>query len=456
MFSIPGIVALLAFIFVRPQEIFPALEKVPFLYLFCALVVFGLAVDLKLRLIKPVATPQLLWALFVLVLIIVSIAIKSQPQMVQQRVILIGVSFLLFFAISQGVQSFKTLQVVTGAIAVLSLCLTLIAIHQGVAPFGCVLIDDEDPEIGEPDGRDCVERMECYGADAEPGGEYICERIGAFGTTTITDRVRWRGILRDPNELAMAIACGLALIFGFASRRRSTLRTVVTVVATVLVLVALVMTKSRGGQLVFLGALGVYFVKRLGVRGILLGGVLALPLMLLGGRGGESADESAMQRLEAWQEGLAMLRSNPLFGVGHDLFAEVHVRTAHNSYVLIFGELGLLGFFLWTTLLYISVKILYSGVKRFADEPGAEVARVWGMALLAAMTGMMIGITFLSFSYHNVLWIYFGLCGGYYSAAKSHAPDWRVRFGLKDAALVLVMDVGFLILLMVYLRMKHI
>ncbi len=456
MFCIPGIVALLTFIIVRPQEIFPVLEKVPFLYLFCALVLFGLAVDLKLRVIKPVPTPQLLWALVFLVLCIVSIAVKSEPALLKERMIVVGVSFLLFFSIAHGVQSFKTLQVITGTIALLCLCLTVVAVHQGVSPHQCVLIDDADPEAGTPDGRSCEQRQQCYGADAEPGGEYRCERTGMLGTTTIEDRVRWRGILRDPNELAMALACGLALVFGFASRRRSVSRTVMTVAFTVLVLIALVMTKSRGGQLVFLGVLGVYFVKRFGAKGLFLGAVMAMPLMLLGGRGGQSADQSAMERLEAWREGLVMLRQHPFFGVGQNMFGEVHVRTAHNSYVLVFGELGLPGFLLWSALLYMSVKILYSGIQRYAGRPGAEVARVWGLALLAAMCGMMIGILFLSFSYHNVLWIYFGLCGAYYSAVKSHDPDWRVGFGLKDAALIVAMDIGFILLLMVYLRYKHV
>ena len=456
MFCLPGIVGLITFIFVRPQEIFPVLEKVPFLYLFCALVLFGLAVDLKLRLIKPVPTPALIWGLLFLVLVVISTVVKSPPETVKPKIIFIFVSFLLFFSISQGVQSFKTLQVIAGSVAILSLFLTLVAIHQGSAPTGCLVIDPADPEVGTPDGRDCQDRIECYGVDAEPGAEYMCEHIGLFETSSIMRRVRWRGVLRDPNELAMTIACGFALLIGFATARRSRLRSGLAMVATVLVLIALIGTQSRGGQLVFLGVLGVYFVKRFGWKGIALGAVLAMPVMMMGGRSSASADMSAMQRLEAWRHGLEMLMSNPLFGVGHDLFAVVHERTAHNSYVLIFGELGMPGFFLWTTMLYMSVKTLIAGNKRFANVPAARIAQVWAMALLAAMVGMMVGITFLSFSYHNVLWIYLGMCGAYYSAAKSHDPEWQVRFGLKDAALIVTLNIGYLILLAIYLRLKHV
>ena len=53
MFAIPGILGLLLFIYVRPQEIVPALARVPFLYLFLALSLFGLMIDLRLRVTKP-------------------------------------------------------------------------------------------------------------------------------------------------------------------------------------------------------------------------------------------------------------------------------------------------------------------------------------------------------------------------------------------------------------------
>ena len=72
------------------------------------------------------------------------------------------------------------------------------------------------------------------------------------------------------------------------------------------------------------------------------------------------------------------------------------------------------------------------------------------------MTGMAVGITFLSFTYHNVMWIFFGLCGAYYSAARSHAPEWRVRFGIEDAALIAGLDLGYIALVWVYLAHKHV
>jgi len=454
MFSIPAIVALLTFIFVRPQEIFPVLAKIPFLYLLCGLCIFGLVIDLRLRLVKPIGTPLLLWAVLFVIWVVLSIALTSPTDLLQARLIAIGVSFLLFLSISQGIQTFRGLQVVTWVLAALALFLTLVAVHQGHAPLGCALIDEAEVENSTPDGRPCKTVVDCYGADAEPGGEYRCEHIGLFGTTSIELRVRYRGVLKDPNELAMAISCGLALIIAFVSRRRTFGWLVFAGLCTVAVMAALIETESRGGQLVFLGVLGTYFVKRLGWRGIAIGLLMAVPVLMLGGRGGQAASESSELRFAAWRDGIDMLTSHPLLGVGKDMFTEIHGITAHNSYVLAASELGFPGFVLWSILLYMSLKILWRGTRDFVDVPGAEVARAWALGLLAAMVGMAVGILFLSFTYHYVLWIYFGVCGAYYSAVKSHVPGWRVRFGLGDFGLVLAADVGFFLALHVALRLK--
>jgi hypothetical protein len=74
------------------------------------------------------------------------------------------------------------------------------------------------------------------------------------------------------------------------------------------------------------------------------------------------------------------------------------------------------------------------------------------MALLAAFAGLGVGIFFLSFTYHYVLWIYIGLSGALYSAVRVHHPTFRVRFGLADAALVAAMDSAIVVLVYAYTR----
>jgi hypothetical protein len=62
------------------------------------------------------------------------------------------------------------------------------------------------------------------------------------------------------------------------------------------------------------------------------------------------------------------------------------------------------------------------------------------MGLLAAFAGLSVGIFFLSFTYHYVLWIYMGLSGALYLAARRHDPEFRVRISARDLLLVGAFD----------------
>ena len=454
MFAIPGIIALLTFIYVRPQEIAPALAKIPMLYMFLALSVLGLLVDLRLRITKPTATPQLLWVVLFTVWCIINTALLTPGNLFMVEVVNSGVTFVLFFVLAQSIQTFKAFQLVATVIIGVTLLVTLISVHQGSAPLGCVVLDAEQADSTEPDGRSCMTQEQCVGPDAEPGAEYKCEHVGLFQTTSINERVRYRGVLKDPNDLSLTVSAGLALLIGLAMVRRKSGTSVLLVIGGILVAICVGMTQSRGGQLVFLSVLGVYFVRRFGWRGIAFAVVLAAPLMLMGGRSGSEASQSSDERYEAWGVGLGLVQHSPVIGIGKGAFGQHHHLTAHNAYVLAPSELGMVGMLLWSIILYLSIKIPYRAVRDFADVEEAAVARAWGMALLAAMAGIMVGIVFLSFTYHYILWIYFGLCGALYSAIKSHAPQWRVSIALTEIVFVLCADIGILLAIRVITKLK--
>ena len=196
------------------------------------------------------------------------------------------------------------------------------------------------------------------------------------------------------------------------------------------------MTQSRGGLVAAMMVPGVYLFRRYGLRGLILAGVLGLPLLLLGGRSGESAAESTIGRYEAWGVGLDMFHHSPIFGVGARQFVEHHFLTAHNAYVLTLAELGFPGMVLFVAINYLSVKALLVGLRELRDVPGSQVATVWGMSLLASMAGILFQINTLSFAYHSVLWIFFGLVGAWCSAVRYHLPEFRVRMTVRDLLII--------------------
>jgi hypothetical protein len=456
MFAIPGILALVAFVYIRPQEFVEPLKSVPILYIACAAALVGALVDLRLGKSRLEAAPQLVWILGLFFWIMLTVLIR-QTRTLPDVALELGIVLVLYLVIAHAVQSFWGLRAVASVIAISALFVALVGIDQGLSDRGCVLIDETTPgdqTFGKFDGRPCEATAECYLGDAEPGRQYMCEKIGLFGTTSVQDRVRYRGVLQDPNELALAAAVAVPLVFAGGRKRWAISRWTLGTLSVALVLICTVMTGSRGGMLVFLAVIGAYFIKRLGWRGVAIGALLGGPVLLLGGRAGEKAATSTLERIDCWYEALMMWRQNPLFGVGFQQFGEHHYLTAHNSYLLALAELGLPGMFLFSVIVYLSAKVPYSVLRHYRHagtfsspaagsvqlDPGVAEARAWAMSLFAAYCGLAVGIFFLSFSYHLVLWIYFGLSGALYAAVRRHDARFVVNFGWREVVLVAFAD----------------
>lgn len=455
MFALMGILALVVLIYVRPQEFLADLKQTPVLYLFFGLALIGLAVDLRRRHAKLFATPQLGWVVAFFFWSVFTV-VHSAPHAARFEALSLGVSVILYAIIAHGIQSFRGLEWTGGTLLAAVILIAVVGVEQGFAPTGCVRVDESaqsDMSSGVADGRPCETVRDCTLGDADPGADYLCERIGWFGTTSISNgRVRYRGVLQDPNELALAIAIGLPLAFAWGERKRKLTRRALIALTLGLVITCTVLTRSRGGQLVLLTVLAAYFIKRYGARGLVAGAVLSAPLVLLGGRSGAEATSSTVERLDCWYEALWLGRTHPFAGVGLGQFGELNYLTAHNSYLLTFAELGVPGMLLFSIVLYLSLKIPIAVIRRYPAGSPAAVARTWAMALLAAFAGLAVGIFFLSFAYHAVFWIYVGLSGALYTAVKRHDLEFTVRLRWSDWAAVITANLGILAATWVYTR----
>jgi hypothetical protein len=455
MFAIPGIVLLLLQGYIRPQEFLPSLQQVPFLYIFFGLALFGLAVDLRLRQTRLEAAPHLGWVLgfFAWALFSAAHRLPSETQTYATDLI-IPITF--YYVVSQGVPNFRAFSAVAATLLAIVLFLAAVGVHQGFAPYGCFKLDPTAADSsGVWDGRNCANVAECEQGDVEPDASYVCEHVGLFDTSSVADgRVRYRGSLNDPNELALTLSAGLPFAFAFFERRRSLLRLLLLVASLALIGTCVIMTRSRGGQLVFLTVLAVYFAKRYGARGLIAAAVVALPLLLFGSGERADAEASSEERLEMMNAAIQLFFWFPLRGVGFEQILEYNPLTAHNSYALAAAELGLPGMILWTSLLYLSLKILITILRRFGNDRDAMVARTWAVALLASLAGMAVGIFFLSFCYHIVFWIYIGLVGALWQACRAHDPELEIRLDGMDLYRLVIIDVGLVFVIWAYTTLK--
>jgi len=200
-------------------------------------------------------------------------------------------------------------------------------------------------------------------------------------------RIRGAGFLSDPNDLAQILLIALPLAFVAWRRGRPVVNFFAVLVPVALLLWTTYLTHSRGG-LVALAAIALMAArKKLGttastaLAAVFILGMIALDFT--GGRGISAADGT--DRLEAWASGLEMFKSAPLFGIGCNLFTDLHDITAHNSFVLCLAELGLLGSALWMALLVTTV----TGLNHIINVPKKKRAnRFLGLLRLFEMSSI--------------------------------------------------------------------
>ena len=185
------------------------------------------------------------------------------------------------------------------------------------------------------------------------------------------------------------------------------------------------------------------FWRRLGLtRSTLLlgiGALLAKAVNFTGGRSISDAGESAAHRIDYWNLGLHLTASHPLFGVGFGNFHNLNVstgQTAHNTFMLCAAELGLVGLFLFTSLLVFSLQSVSEAVETNGDAPDV---RGLATGLRAAFAGFLTCAWFLSRLYDPLLYILLGLClaSGYAAGrAQSKGPRWKLSTALLSFAIL--------------------
>lgn len=441
-----GVCLLLVFVLLRPHEFLPALKSVSPLNLATLLTLAGLGLDWVTGRLKSFEIAQgslyavyLAWT-FLSLFATVGTGTLSQigPTLVFPALYFVFVAY-----------AFRTLPRYRAAMLTLMgimLFIAAVCVVQAKGPWECVLLDEESR--GELTGRACEHYRECV-LKGTPSSRWLCEKVGPLGSFSTDGRVRWIGVLADPNELCMVLAATMTFAFAMRAPRKTPLPLLLGVLAPFVA--CMFASGSRGGMLTFVVVFGVYFVRRYGARGLILGAVAALPLLAFGGRSG--GEESTMERTETLHEGFLFFKAHPLFGLGHNQFVENWFITAHNSYLLAAAELGLVGMGLFLALLWYSTKIPFAIASARSPYLGADL-REYGLALGVSWLGILVSIFFLSMNYHPVTHVFFGLSAALHAIARRQDPRFSVRLGAADLVGVTAAAVTILTFIGVYSTIK--
>lgn len=262
--------------------------------------------------------------------------------------------------------------------------------------------------------------------------------INFFGGYSVFGRAIWNYIYANPNDLAamtilyasMAAAlarwyrsAGLRLVFGLCSLSFGLLifftqsrGALVGVIASVLIALLFSKRRFRNLSLVFGISIAAALVapKSVWVR---LGGLTRISTA--SGMQGVDAERSAEQRYQLAQVALRIAKDHPLLGVGVGTYQEAHARyaarlkaqfpiaggrrDAHNTWLLLWAETGIVGLLLFVCLLgTVSWHAVRRGAATRHGESDVAVAQILALGLFA----FCVAGTFGSFAYLNLLHLY--------------------------------------------------
>jgi len=266
------------------------------------------------------------------------------------------------------------------------------------------------------------------------GAAYVAAAL-AYGSPE-AGRLSGRGSY-DPNDVGLYTVCTLPLCVYLMRRGSPWLDRLIGLGSAALLLFGTVQTGSRGG---FLGLIAVACFGLLGLSAVrvskrLTVTIVGLALMLI--VGGDAywariqtilnpqkdynwSGQAESGRIEVWKRGVGYMLRRPILGVGVDQFqvaegtmAPQAARqrigigfkwsTAHNSYIQIGAELGVIGLGLFIGMLALA----FREARRIGQSATARDDRLLGQCFAALVVGFAVGGTFLSQAYGTYL--YFAL-----------------------------------------------
>lgn len=436
--------------FIFPGEIFPSLVPyhLPYWIGIGGLMVSAVVVFVRRRELLRCIPVYILLSFFTVLILSWMIADHwwgALPAAIKQ----FAPSLTMFVLTVTNVDSLKKLNMVAGLVVLLSfvvLAQGLAAYHFGVNGKMFVL-DASRPE----------EYSVAAAAEDEAFAEAPDEEENEDDAPV--KRIRGLGILHDPNDLALSFVAVLPLV-GIGVRRSRVRRFLLEFLPSVALCYGIYLTHSRGGALGLLFVLFCILARRVRrSRAVLLVGVLAIVAVAAdigGGRNFSVEDESAAGRIDAWSEGLQMLKSQPITGVGYRQFTEHNILTAHNSFVLCFAETGLVGYFLWLSLLVITLLQL----QQLKDHPEASPIerdiRSHASILQAALFGFMAAAFFLSRTYVPLLYLLIGLSASLVLIAKKNDVPVVLPTYTRMGALIAGSELASILLIYIITRLSKV
>ena len=246
-----------------------------------------------------------------------------------------------------------------------------------------------------------------------------------------TGRTKWVNIFDGPGVFCVIYTIGLPIVLVLLGPPFGVVTRIIGCLMLGPLLLATYYSGSRGGLLAALGILAFYLLIRLRISVAKIGmvaGIIGLVYMAAPDHMTSIRDEnkSAQHRVEVWAEGVEMVTNNPIFGIGKGNYRVYTGRLiAHSSPIEIMGETGVIGLFLWVSLIYLAVK----GLFLYRAGPYNDADKAYATALALIIFGYVLSAMFVTLEYETFYFL-IGLC-----AVVANNLKEEVRYTRRDFAI---------------------
>jgi probable O-glycosylation ligase (exosortase A-associated) len=260
----------------------------------------------------------------------------------------------------------------------------------------------------------------------------------------------WVPFLGDNNLVAVGMAMLLPLVGALAATSTGWQKRAFQFLS-VGVLYRAISTYSRGGFL-SIGTVGALWFLRSPNKLRTLGAVAVATALILPALPqpfwdrmstivvpSEERDESQQGRLHFWQVAIAMANDRPFLGVGHSAYERAYNtydwtngqfltnRAVHSAWFGVLAETGYPGLLLFVAIVFTSLRSCRR--VRLAAKRGEIPGPLgpYAVAFESALLAFMVGGSFVSFQYCEMLWHYFALTIALERVAVAEAALNRAR-----------------------------
>jgi len=275
-------------------------------------------------------------------------------------------------------------------------------------------------------------------------------------TGNVLRRIRGLGFLADPNDLAQYFLIVIAIL-GIGLRRNSAARLTI-ILPVALLLVGILLTKSRGGMLGIVTFLALTLNDKLGrVTSWVFGGVILLGLLAFNFTGGRAISMTGgADRLAIWSDGLGKFKASPLWGIGYDQFTSGYEHTAHNSFVLCFTELGLIGYFFWLALIIYSLYQLRAIIRLEPKNDYQRDLQRWAKGIRIALFTFLVTSWFLSRTYNLTFYLLIAIIASLTTLMQQETRAPSLATPRKQIAVTMVAEFASILLVYATLRARSV